>query len=237
LHWNASIVLVCPSSRTIFKNILAPIYSPADLPVRLELAYIHLCYPTRCKVNIDIDRAAQRYVTFRGADRDSPGARRHRRVAPAGARARVPPRIAARLDCSASPALRPGARLCGHRHRHARHRAHRLAQGNAVGGRTGARIERLRRGARLASEREVRRAPASADRRRRRAGPGLPVQTSRDRRRTLSRGAADRPRHFGRRPGCPGIQAPRPLSRSPHSAPGDAARRARQESSCGSRSG
>ena len=38
--------------------------------MRFELAYMHVGYLTRSKFDIDIDRAAQRYIAFRGAHRD-----------------------------------------------------------------------------------------------------------------------------------------------------------------------
>src|SRR3982074_673412 len=59
-----------------------------------------------------------------------------------------PALAAAGTRCAASRALRAGARRGGNRCREPRHCAHCLAERNAVGGRAGACLERLRRGAR-----------------------------------------------------------------------------------------
>jgi len=122
----------------------------------------------------------------------------------------VPTRIAARLDRAASPALRSGARRGGNRTCEPCRCARRLAERNALGHRTGARFECLRRGARLASRREIRGAEAPANRCRRRPRPRFSVPGPGGRRRILPGGAADSARHERRRPcgtACSSVEA------------------------------
>lgn len=171
-------------------------------------------------------RASRRWLACRCTDRDPAGARRHRRVATArpSARGVVEAGIAACLDCTPSPALRPGACRGGGRHGQGCHCPYCFTEGNPLGNRTGVTLERLRRGARLAASGKVRGVEAVAARSRRRVRGGLPVPARRIRERIISCCAANRARYRGRRSCRTSSQTPRRAARPSDPAAGNAAR-------------